>query len=75
MANQNTSKLSGPLVTADVKRMVSILAHDAGISIEAYLGRLVTEAVVPKWAIFQERVAAEVRREERHTHNGESTAE
>lgn len=53
-------KLSGPLVSAEVKRLVGILALDSGVSVESYLGDLVTEAIGPKWEAFQARVAREL---------------
>lgn len=53
-------KLSGPLVNAETKRLVGILAQDKGVSIENYLGELVTEAIVPKWEEFQRKIAQQI---------------
>lgn len=53
-------KLSGPIVGLETKRVVGILAQDAGKSIEQYLGDIVTEAVRVRWERFQRRIAAEV---------------
>lgn len=52
-------KLSGPVVTDNIKRVVGILAQDKGQSVEQYLGELVTEAVEAKWKAFQQRMATE----------------
>lgn len=52
-------KLSGPVVTDNIKRVVGILAQDKGQSVEQYLGELVTEAVEAKWKEFQQRMATE----------------
>lgn len=52
-------KLSGPVVTDNIKRVVGILAQDKGQSVETYLGELVTEAVEARWAAFQQRIAEE----------------
>jgi hypothetical protein len=52
-------KLSGPIVTDNIKRVVGILAQDKGLSVEQYLGDLVTEAIEDKWKEFQRRMATE----------------
>lgn len=52
-------KLSGPIVSANIKRIVGILAQDAGMSVENFLGKIVTEAIQPKWDEFQARIAQE----------------
>lgn len=52
-------KLSGPIVTSNIKRVVGILAQDNGQSVEQYLGELVTEAVEARWAAFQQKIAEE----------------
>lgn len=56
-------KLSGPVVTTNIKRVVGILAQDKGQSVEQYLGDLVTAAVEEKWQEFQKRIAEEWKEE------------
>jgi hypothetical protein len=56
---RETYKLSGPIVSANVRRMVAILAQDRSQSVEQYLGDLVAEAIHTKWNEFQARMAAE----------------
>lgn len=57
--SESKHKLSGPIVSAEIKRIVGILAQDKGVSVETYLGELVTEALEPKWNEFQQRMAQE----------------
>lgn len=52
-------KLSGPVVSTSIKRVVEILAKDRGQSVEQFLGDLVTEAVEARWAAFQQKIAEE----------------
>jgi hypothetical protein len=59
MTEEKKYKVSGPVVSAHIKRIIGILAQDAGVSVETYLGDLVTEALQPKWEEFQARMAAE----------------
>lgn len=59
MGNEKTHKLSGPVVSTNIKRIVGILAQDAGKSVETYLGDVLAEAIEPKWKEFQERMAKE----------------
>lgn len=52
-------KLSGPVVTSNIKRVVEILAKDKGQSVETYLGEFVTEHIEARWAEFQRKIAEE----------------
>lgn len=58
-------KLSGPIVTSNIKRVVDILAKDNGQSVEQFLGDLVTEAVESRWAAFQQKIAEEWTQEQK----------